>query len=119
MQVYILIKKKPYEIVGVYLSKKDAFDVMKDDINNYFINEQTLQQPKVEMKSMYDINEKVYEPKHFNDIMPFGKYKGKVIGDIIQDDPSYLLWCCDNLSFELDEECLDLTNCAINKEKTK
>lgn len=117
MQVYILIRKKPYEIVDVFTSKKDAFEVMKEDINNYFINEKTLRQASLEMKSMIDVNKKVYEPKHFNDIMPFGQYKGQVIGELLQDHPDYLLWCCDNLDFELDEECLELIKIAKEKKK--
>lgn len=75
------------------------------------------EEPNTKMKSIIEVDKKVYEPKHFNNTMPFGKYKGRLIGDIIQEDPSYLLWCCENLSFELDEECLDLINCSINKEK--
>lgn len=116
MKVFILIKKKPQEIVGVYENKQDAYEVMKDNLNNYFINEQEVIHSDFKAKSMIDINKKVYDPKHFNDIMPFGKYKGKTIGDIIQENPGYLLWCCDYLDFEVDEECLELINAAKEKQ---
>lgn len=117
MKVYVLIKKKPYELVDIYADKQQAFEATKIDVNNFFIIEKEVIYKDTQMKSMKELDKKVYEPKHFNDLMPFGKYKGRTIGDIIQYDPNYLLWCCDNLSFEVDEECLDLINCSINKEK--
>lgn len=117
MKVYILIKKKPNELVNIYSTKELAEEVLINNPDNYYIIEKELIYNDTRIKSMYDINEKVYEPKHFNNIMPFGKYKGKLIGDIIQEDPNYLLWCCKNLSFELDEECLDLINFSKSKEK--
>lgn len=116
MKVYILIKKKPNEIVNVYSSKELAEENIAN-LDNFYVIEKDLIYKENKIKSMIEINEKVYEPKHFNNTMPFGKYKGKLIGDIIQEDPSYLQWCCDNLSFELDEECLELLDYSINKEK--
>ena len=117
MKVYILIKKKPYELVNVYANEQLANETVANNPDNFYIITKEVVYKETNIKSMYNINEKVYEPKHFNNTMPFGKYKGRLIGDIIQEDPSYLLWCCKNLSFELDEECLDLINCSINKEK--
>lgn len=117
MKVYILIKKKPNEIVNVYSTIIQAEEVVATNSDNYYIIEKDLIYNDTKIKSLYDVNEKVYEPKHFNNTMPFGKYKGRLIGDIIQEDPSYLLWCCENLSFELDEECLDLINYSLKKEK--
>jgi hypothetical protein len=32
------------------------------------------------------------------DKIPFGKYKGKKIKDIIKQDPQYLYWACENIS---------------------
>lgn len=117
MKVYILIKKKPNEIINIYSSKELAEENLINNPDNFYIIEKDLIYKENKIKSMIEINEKIYEPKHFNNIMPFGKYKGKLIGDIIQEDPNYLQWCCDNLSFELDEECLNLLELAINKEK--
>jgi uncharacterized protein (DUF3820 family) len=35
----------------------------------------------------------------------FGKYKGKTLGDIFEENPSYLIWCDDNVdSFKLSPE---------------
>lgn len=31
-----------------------------------------------------------------DDVMPFGKYKGEQIEDLIEDHPEYLAWCFDN-----------------------
>lgn len=33
-----------------------------------------------------------YDPLDFDDEMPFGKYAGDRISDIIDDDARYLLW---------------------------
>jgi hypothetical protein len=35
----------------------------------------------------------------------FGKHKGKLIRDIIEEDPDYIAWCLDNIDgFVLDED---------------
>lgn len=34
-------------------------------------------------------------PDHF--VMPFGKYKGETISDIIETDPGYAEWAADNM----------------------
>lgn len=42
-----------------------------------------------------------------NDILSFGKYKGSTIKDVIKEEPSYLIWCQNNVGwFELDEDLL-------------
>ena len=43
-----------------------------------------------------------------DDKMTFGKYKGKEIGEIIDDDPSYLEWAVQNTHLELDTQASDL-----------
>lgn len=30
-------------------------------------------------------------------VIPFGKYEGKTIGNVIESDPQYLLWAEDNI----------------------
>lgn len=40
-------------------------------------------------------------------VMPFGKYKGETIGDLIFDDPGYLEWLHKNTDFELHADLLD------------
>lgn len=119
MQVYILCQKYPAQIIDVFSDAKAVREMIEKDADKYYCIEKTLIDSPVKMKSMVAVNEKVYDPKHFNDPMPFGKYKGKTIGDIIQEDPSYLSWCVDNLSFELDDECIELMECSLDKGKKK
>ena len=38
------------------------------------------------------------------DRMPFGKYKGELIGTVIEDDPKYIRWALDNTDFDLTKE---------------
>ena len=46
-----------------------------------------------------------YKILTLDDKIPFGKYKGKEIWKILEDDSRYLKLCVDNLdSFELDNE---------------
>lgn len=117
MQVYVLCDKKSNKVVDVYSDMHAIREICAKDPKKYYCVEKTLLDVAPKLKTMIEVNEKVYEPKHFNSIMPFGKYKGQTIGDIIQGDPSYLLWCKDNLSFELDDNCLELINYSLEKEK--
>lgn len=117
MKVYVVCQKNPAKIVDVYSDMRAVREVLSKDPNNLYSIEKPLLESAQNMKSIADVNEKCYEPKHFNSIMPFGKYKGQLIGDIIRDDPSYLLWCVDTLSFEIDEECQELLE--FSKEKIK
>ena len=39
-----------------------------------------------------------------SDGLAFGKHKGKLIRNIIEDDPQYVDWCLDKKIFELDAE---------------
>lgn len=40
--------------------------------------------------------------------MPFGKYRGETIQDILDCDPNYLVWAHNNTDFELGHELLEL-----------
>lgn len=41
-------------------------------------------------------------------LLKFGKYKGKVLEDVLNDDPEYLAWCLENIEwFEVDETLAD------------
>ncbi len=42
-----------------------------------------------------------------NFVMPFGKYKGESIADLLFDDPAYLEWLHKNTDFELHADLLD------------
>jgi len=37
------------------------------------------------------------------DEMPFGKYKGELIGTVIEDDPQYIYWAINQTSLRIDE----------------
>lgn len=39
--------------------------------------------------------------------MPFGKYRGETIQDILDVDPNYLVWVHNNTDFELGYELLE------------
>lgn len=42
------------------------------------------------------------------DRLPFGKHKGQTIRQILQNDPSYLLWCSEKLErFAMSDEAWD------------
>ena len=43
-----------------------------------------------------------------DDRLNFGKHRGKLIGDILEDDPSYLAWVVDEniRAIEFDEEVM-------------
>jgi hypothetical protein len=38
------------------------------------------------------------------DTMPFGKYKGKLVGTVIEEDCNYIFWALNNTSFRLDND---------------
>jgi len=42
-----------------------------------------------------------------NYVMPFGKYKGETIADLLFEDPAYLEWLHKSTDFELDHILLD------------
>lgn len=37
-------------------------------------------------------------------VMPFGKYKGKTLGEVSNRDPSYILWMSENNVLPIDRE---------------
>lgn len=34
-----------------------------------------------------------------DDVFTFGKYKGRLVSDIIKENPKYVLWACQNVKF--------------------
>jgi uncharacterized protein (DUF3820 family) len=37
-------------------------------------------------------------------VLTFGRHRGRTIEDVLEDDPRYLLWVCENVDdFELDD----------------
>ena len=41
-----------------------------------------------------------------DDTLPFGKYKGTEIEEVLEDDPKYLKWMHENTDIEFDEEVI-------------
>jgi uncharacterized protein (DUF3820 family) len=54
------------------------------------------------------------EPRSKNFVMPFGKYKGKTLGQIVEANPGYVLWLEDNNVLKIEESLLNLA--AQNEE---
>jgi uncharacterized protein (DUF3820 family) len=40
------------------------------------------------------------------DFMPFGRYKGELIGTVIEDEPRYIYWAINNTDLWLDEQAM-------------
>lgn len=49
-------------------------------------------------------NEDTYPPLTMESLMPFGKYEGEQIEDLLVDQPEYLIWLRDNTDTVFDEE---------------
>lgn len=45
--------------------------------------------------------------KSVTDTMPFGKYRGELIGTIMEDDPAYMRWAVENTDIRLDKIAMD------------
>lgn len=116
--IYVIINSYSNELELAYDNLKSATEFMDKAKNNYRMEEVVLEESidkPVEIKSIKDVDKKVYDPLHFNDAMPYGKYKGQTIGSIIQSDPEYLQWCINNVNLKLDEDCCGLIEASMNK----
>ena len=40
-------------------------------------------------------------------IFKFGKHKGQQVEDVVEDDPSYVRWLCENTETDFDDEVLE------------
>ena len=53
-------------------------------------------------------------PASLNSKFDFGKHKGKNVAEIIENEPTYIKWCIENIdNFELDNEAYEEYECAI------
>ncbi len=43
-----------------------------------------------------------------DDVLNFGKYSGRLVEDVIEEDPQYIAWCIDTDAAEFDEEVIQL-----------
>lgn len=55
------------------------------------------------------MSEVMLYPVGLNDFFTFGKHKGESVGLVIEEDPSYIQWCLDEVkNFSLQPEAEDL-----------
>lgn len=48
-----------------------------------------------------------HPPLSSTDRLKFGKYRGRLVWEVIRDDPAYILWLLRNLEgFRLDEQAM-------------
>ena len=61
----------------------------------------TVEKKDVTSKQDKDSTAKIFRPKYkeigANDILPFGRYKGKVFSDVVKKYPKYIDWCLENV----------------------
>ena len=115
MKVYIVIDNDTNVIINVHSNKESAINEVNIRPDYRTMREYNVIDSTVTMKSITEVNKKVYDPLHFNDVMPYGKYKGQTVGTIIQSDPDYLVWCKNNINLQLDEDCLELIGASLKK----
>lgn len=47
-------------------------------------------------------------PLNLDAVLRFGKHKGRMVEDVLDEDPAWLLWAAENVSgFELDTAVMD------------
>jgi uncharacterized protein (DUF3820 family) len=119
MLVYVIRKTDSLAIKSIHSSKISAEDEIKENRADYMINEYEVINADTKFKSISETQERVYEPKHMSSYMPFGKYQGKRIDEIIEDDPKYIQWAIDNLNFSIDEECQEFLQEMLTMKGTK
>lgn len=115
MKVYIVIDNDTNVIINVHSNKESAINEVNIRPDYRTMREYNVVDSTTTMKSITEVNKKVYDPLHFNDVMPYGKYKGQTVGTIIQSDPDYLVWCKNNINLQLDEDCLELIGASLEK----
>lgn len=116
--IYVIINKRTHELEKAYDDLHEATKFIVQDQTTYGYEQVILEEKAnryVEIKSIKDVDKKSYDPLHFNDAMPYGKYKGQTIGSIIQSDPEYLQWCQNNVNLQLDEDCCGLIEASMEK----
>ena len=53
-----------------------------------------------------------------DDELSFGKYKGKTVEEVLEDDPTYLRWCLENVpSFVVDDVLHDAIMSACRRRR--
>lgn len=105
MKVYVVFDNNTKSIVTIHSTKRSAEESIGMRKDFQVVEEYEVINADTKFKSISETQERVYEPKHMSSYMPFGKYQGKRIDEVIEDDPKYIQWAIDNLNFSIDEEC--------------
>lgn len=116
MKVYVVFNTMINRISSIHSTMKSAENELGD---NLVIQEYDVISADTKFKSISETQERVYEPKHMDSYMPFGKYQGKRIDEVIENDPKYIQWAVDNLNFSIDEECQEFLQEMLTMKGTK
>ncbi|MGYP001338022402 len=57
------------------------------------------------LKDIYNIKRETIRDRNW--VMPFGKFKGLALSEIIENDPQYLVWLVDNTDLDFHSEIMD------------
>lgn len=52
----------------------------------------------------------MYKPIEINDVLKFGKYKGKTVDEVLQYDGQYFYFLMNNTNIKLSKELIDIVN---------
>lgn len=105
MKVYVVFDNKMKSIVTIHSTKRSAEESIGMRKDFQVVEEYEVINADTKFKSITETQERVYDPKHMDSYMPFGKYQGIRIDELIERDPKYIKWAVDNLNFSIDEEC--------------
>ena len=119
MKVYVVLDKLTNCIINIHSTQRSAEEEVSLSPDTRFCDEFEVINADTKFKSISETQERVYEPKHMNNYMPFGKYQGKRIDELIEDDPKYIQWAIDNLNFSIDEECEEFLQEMLTMKGTK
>lgn len=119
MKVYVVFDNKMKSIVTIHSTKRSAEESIGMRKDFQVVEEYEVINADTKFKSITETQERVYEPKHMDSYMPFGKYQGKRIDEVIEDDPKYIQWASDNLNFSIDEECQEFLQEMLAMKGTK
>lgn len=117
MKVFVLLKEDN-SIINIYSHAQDAISETAK-YKGSRVEEYTVINNDTDLKPITSVDTKVYDAKNMDSFMPFGKYKGKAIGDIIEEDPCYIRWAVNNLNFSINEECLDFLSEQLQRKGEK
>lgn len=119
MKVYVVFDDKMKSIVTIHSTKRSAEESIGMRKDFQVIEEYEVIDADTKFKSITETQERVYEPKHMDSYMPFGKYQGKRIDEVIEEDPKYIQWAMDILNFSIDEECQEFLEEMLAMKGTK